>query len=327
MGAFDGNIKIQRAVKDPHTDHKLPSPKSLSWGEVTGVTGLAGTTGNHCELVHGDHWRQIDADLTTIVAGDETRTITGDYMRTVTGDDTHSVIGNHTQSVTGNQSTSVIGDAIAMHVGTCIETQVDSKVETYGKHRFELMSANTLFQYYDSIFQGYGAKFQVCMFQTQLNGITINIITNPAAALIADMAFASQVPSWALPTAATPAKGSTPATAAKDTGEATQAGVGAADVSGIGAVAALAPAAAGGSAAASGYGLQGLSFTLNTGLNMSMDVYNVATTGVLKMGTKAMEGDLKAFFGTLFGGKVDGGAAQAKAHARVGVPPHTPVTG
>lgn len=312
MGAFDGSIKIQRAVKDPQTDHKLPSPKSLSWGEVTGVTGLAGTTGNHCELVHGDHWRQvdgnlqqnIDADLITNVAGDEARTITGNHMHTVTGDHTHSVIGNHTQSVTGNQNTSVIGDAIAMHVGTCTKTYVDSKVETYSKHLFQCNLANSFYTWTEGVWQGYGLKMQTCLYQVQMNGYTINFISNPVLALGTEALAAAG-------TSSEPSSGASGSTAVGAT------------------VTGFAPAGAAASNLPAwnlGIGV-GLNATLNTGLTLGMDMNNIAATAMVKTGTKTLDLKLSAIKAALFGGKADAGAAHAKVHARAGIPPHPPITG
>ncbi len=59
MGVFAASTKITRAVADPGTDDTLPSPGALSWGGITGVSALAGTTGADAKLVTGDRWQQV----------------------------------------------------------------------------------------------------------------------------------------------------------------------------------------------------------------------------------------------------------------------------
>jgi len=64
MGVFDNSVKIGRRVKDPSTDRTLPGPGSLSFGGITTVGALAGTTGVDCKLVHGDRWQEIKGNMT-----------------------------------------------------------------------------------------------------------------------------------------------------------------------------------------------------------------------------------------------------------------------
>jgi len=167
MGVFNAMSNVKRTVEDPRTDHKLPHPASLSWNLVTEASALVGTKGPHCELVHGDRWHQVRGNVTENIQKNLATTVTG----------------NHSHEVSGNQSLSVIGDTINTHVGTCTKTYVDSKIETYSKHRYFSMSGNTDYTYADTQYQGFGWKLQVCVFQTQINGWTINLVVPPIMAM------------------------------------------------------------------------------------------------------------------------------------------------
>jgi hypothetical protein len=63
MGVFDGNVKIPLRVADPLTDKSLGDSGLLPWGSITSLTGLAGTTGTDCKLVHGDRWQEIQGNM------------------------------------------------------------------------------------------------------------------------------------------------------------------------------------------------------------------------------------------------------------------------
>jgi hypothetical protein len=93
MSAFDGEIKIARAVSDPQTDHTLPSSKSLSWKAITTPTALAGTTGIHCELVHGDQWNELKGNHTENIARNQTLKVVGKHKETLVESCYQNIIG------------------------------------------------------------------------------------------------------------------------------------------------------------------------------------------------------------------------------------------
>jgi len=61
---FDAEVKVERKVKDPGTDHTLPPAGSLDWKKITDVTALAGTKGVDCKLETGDRWQEIKGAMT-----------------------------------------------------------------------------------------------------------------------------------------------------------------------------------------------------------------------------------------------------------------------
>jgi hypothetical protein len=122
MSTFDSSTKVKRAVDDPMTDHRLPHPKTLVWGAITAPTALAGTTGAHCELVHGNHWSQIDGNLTEHIQADVTTNIQGDRSYIVTGNQTQTTIGNITSTVVGAQTRTHLGPQNGTHLAPVSDT-------------------------------------------------------------------------------------------------------------------------------------------------------------------------------------------------------------
>lgn len=125
MGSvFDGSTKIERAVADPGTDDTLPSSGALPWGGVTTSSGLAGTTGADCKLVHGDRWQQIDGSHNETVSVNVTTSIGGNETRTVMGSTTESYIGNVAKTITANYTRTIIGSELGLNVGPFNRTDV-----------------------------------------------------------------------------------------------------------------------------------------------------------------------------------------------------------
>lgn len=123
MSAFDAKNRIARAVADPQTDHKLPSAKSLSWKAITTPVALAGTSGTHCELVHGDSWRDV--------AGYVTENVTFDVRDKILGNHFYSLTGNRTENVVGNINSTVIGAQIMTNFGPQTGTHLAPVIDTY----------------------------------------------------------------------------------------------------------------------------------------------------------------------------------------------------
>ena len=300
MGAFDGSIKVARAVADPLTDHKLPSSKSLAWGEITSPTAVSGTTGDHCELVHGDKFRQVTGNVVENIQQNFTGTVTGNHTLTVMGNQTHdvmgnhdhSVVGNHSQSVMGNQNLSVLGNAMDTHVGPCTKTYVDNKIESYSKHRFTSMAGNSDFTYMNAQYAGFGFQLQVFIYQIQIFGVYITIVTVPGiAAAMAGIGDENVSPSDI-------------ASGASDTMTA--------------------------GAFASGMPLvnpspSGMSITLNSGLNMSLDVAHIESS-LFKSEADSLKAQFQAVAGKIWAAIGGVGAAEAKVAGRVSAPPE-PLTG
>lgn len=122
MAVFGGSTKISRAVADPGTDKTLPSSGSLSWGGITGASGVAGTTGVDCKLVSGDRWQQI--------SGTHTENIGTNLKTTVTGDQTHTIQGNQTIEIGGKKELTVAQQCLETMVGPHMITNMDVFNET-----------------------------------------------------------------------------------------------------------------------------------------------------------------------------------------------------
>jgi hypothetical protein len=116
MSAFDGEIKIARAVSDPQTDHTLPSSKSLSWKAITTPAALAGTTGAFCELVHGDKWNEIKGNHTENIAQNQTL----------------KVVGKHKETLVESCYQNIIGPHIVQNNDVRNETRLNAYTKTYG---------------------------------------------------------------------------------------------------------------------------------------------------------------------------------------------------
>lgn len=95
MSAFDGKNRIARMVVDPTTDHTLPNSKSLSWKAITTPVALSGTKGAHCELVHGDKWRELKGNHTENIGANQTIKVVGDHKETLVGKVYQNIIGPH----------------------------------------------------------------------------------------------------------------------------------------------------------------------------------------------------------------------------------------
>ena len=85
MGVFDGQTKIGRRVPDPQTDKSLGNSASLPWSNYTSTTGLAGTTGIDCKLVHGDRWQEVQGNMTEHYTNNVKTTIDLDWTIQVNG--------------------------------------------------------------------------------------------------------------------------------------------------------------------------------------------------------------------------------------------------
>jgi hypothetical protein len=96
MSVFDATTKVKRAVSDPLSDHKLPHPKSLSWGAITSPSAVAGTNGAHCDLVHGDQWHEIKGNHNQNIQQNQTIKVVGKHKETLADSCYQNIIGPHT---------------------------------------------------------------------------------------------------------------------------------------------------------------------------------------------------------------------------------------
>lgn len=142
MGVFNSTTHCKRAVSDPLSDQTLPNPASLSWSDVTGVTALAGTTGDHCGVVHGDRTQEF--------RGSTIDHVNGNHKLTITGDQTIKIGGNHKETILQDCYQSIIGPHIVTNQTVRNETRMGRFSETFGEfdhlddHHDRLYRANTL---------------------------------------------------------------------------------------------------------------------------------------------------------------------------------------
>src|SRR5215471_16732612 len=116
MSVFDATIKVKTAASDPLTDHKLLHPKSLSWGAITSPSALAGTKGDHCELVHGDQWHEIK----------------GNHKQNIQQNQTIKVVGKHKETLVESCYQNIIGPHTVLNNDVRNETRLGVFTKTYG---------------------------------------------------------------------------------------------------------------------------------------------------------------------------------------------------
>jgi hypothetical protein len=159
MSVFDNTVKIGRRVPDPLTDKALDSPGALSWGSITAVSALAGTTGVDCKLIHGDRWQQIAQNLTTVVMASET----------------HSVMQNQTLTITQNRTKTVVGNVTATVVGSHNLLQVGAQNEIHVQPHNRLNCAPESQQEPTNKFRMFGIEFEVKSTESTITGTKLEI--------------------------------------------------------------------------------------------------------------------------------------------------------
>jgi len=124
MSAFDALTKIKQAVEHPKTDHQLPKSRSLAFKAIAGKAALQGTKGQHCTLVHGDHWNEVK--------GNEVSNVKLDQKLTVSRHQTIKVVGNHKETIVGKVYQNIIGPHIVQNNAVRNETRLAKFTLVYG---------------------------------------------------------------------------------------------------------------------------------------------------------------------------------------------------
>lgn len=117
MAVFSGDVQTPLATADPKTDYKLPTPGQLSYGAITGVGALAGTTGHDTLLLTGDRDRQMNGNESTRITQDRTHTVSGNQQKQIAGNKNENVVGNFAQQTIGNLHRTIIGTTNDLHNG------------------------------------------------------------------------------------------------------------------------------------------------------------------------------------------------------------------
>jgi hypothetical protein len=101
MGVFDGKVKIPLRVADPLTDKNLGNSGLLPWANITSLTGLSGTTGTDCKLVHGDRWQEIQGNMTEHYTANVNTTIDINWTIQVNGIMNLTVVSGYNEEQQG----------------------------------------------------------------------------------------------------------------------------------------------------------------------------------------------------------------------------------
>ncbi len=109
MAIFSGDVQTPLAVPDPKTDYKMPIPGQLSYGAITGVGALAGTTGHDTLLLTGDRDRQMNGNESTRIALDRSHTVTGNQKKQIAGNKDENIVGNFVHQTIGNLHRTIVG--------------------------------------------------------------------------------------------------------------------------------------------------------------------------------------------------------------------------
>jgi type VI secretion system secreted protein VgrG len=127
---FDAANKVARRVKDPRTDHTLPSPGSLNWKQITSATALSGATGVDVMLVHGDRWQEMKGSLTENYSVDKKITVKGKHTETITGNRSITVTsGNISRSVSSGSVKDQVAQSHEASVGMSFKLTAGQNVE------------------------------------------------------------------------------------------------------------------------------------------------------------------------------------------------------
>lgn len=70
MSVFQSNILTATGANAITKDSSFPSLGALGPKQMTSATGVSGTNGIDCKLIHGDRWQQIEGNLTENIEKD-----------------------------------------------------------------------------------------------------------------------------------------------------------------------------------------------------------------------------------------------------------------
>jgi hypothetical protein len=133
MSAFDALTKIKQAVTHPKTDYTLPKSRSLAFKAITDKAALQGTKGQHCTLVHGDHWEEVAGAVTDNIQKDRAVMIRKNHSFNVRGNQTVMIEGDHRETFAGPCLQSILGSHRVFNANVRNETRLGSYTEVYGK--------------------------------------------------------------------------------------------------------------------------------------------------------------------------------------------------
>ncbi len=133
MSVFDGKTATRLAVADPSKDHRLPSPASLSFAAIAGPSPLKSTLGQHCELVHGDHWDETSRTFTQHVGRDVATTVMHNQSHKVMRHQQVTVAGHHKETLASVCRQTVLGPHQIFNGTVRNETRLGAYTEVYGK--------------------------------------------------------------------------------------------------------------------------------------------------------------------------------------------------
>ena len=106
--AFHGQQKTKTAKVDRSKDRRTPNLPLLAMKNMASPHALAGTHGNHAEVIIGDRWQEFTGDQTTNLHGslkmhifkNETWTVDDDLKYTISGQTVDNRVGVHHQTNT-----------------------------------------------------------------------------------------------------------------------------------------------------------------------------------------------------------------------------------
>jgi hypothetical protein len=176
MGVFGKSTKVSRAVADPGTDDTLPSSGALSWGGITGVAAVAGTTGADAKLVKGDRWEQINGSLTHNCTANVKTTIFQNHTHIVMANQTLQTLGNVNKTNMGNITQTVLGSHLLTQCGPQTRTHL-SPVSDFHSDRFTVH--NSIFgEYAPERGQNIGRSYSLVGIEFQLRPVISTAIRN-----------------------------------------------------------------------------------------------------------------------------------------------------
>lgn len=186
MSTFGSNTITDRAVADPRTDHVLPNPRALSWELIATPVALRGVEGQHCQLVHGDYWREIKGNQILEIERDQNITIEGKHKETIGQDCYQNIVGPHLVTNHSVRNELALGRWIRIYGSSC-RNESQEGIYRHSPYHIERFDRNE--QHHSTDINLFGFSLFTYVLQIQLSAVqaVAGLIDASATAVTAEV--------------------------------------------------------------------------------------------------------------------------------------------